>query len=666
MRSAELGWIRPLKPQAKCGLRLQMEVPSPSLRTASTDMRALTQIFGLLEIDMASKMAKGGIMMHNEAEMKKSVGGSATREERNASKKISSIAIPMLGEGENRLSFMSSNGSTCQSPKIQYPPSCSESLPSKSVPCFDAISTISPSLQSTHNEKDKLVISKESKCQCSDAHPQLKRKFPSKNVSENNSNYSSAFSSLGDYKNFGSFHQEYKTLGDKVFSAQSEDDSSRNGVTKERGVLEFDKEENLTKAQQPPSMPNTFSNNSNFSPTITPKENTERIDKFVSEQSNQNFMSCIDNSNSMSIPMNMTGSRSSPAPNLSEERQRFQFQGGGDKDFNSFNVAQFPYNNVTFSERAEISLDASTLRQCIPKEDRVNEKQCFPTTKIFDPPTGKIRDKTLIEGSVTNEGKIDEDCCPPANVDQDKYERKTSYQSYQDLKTMTAATKESSHKNQRSMFPFPSSQAAEKIVINSSDIEKSHDRRECCFLVADAAFPQDIECSYTPSGQHIESCTAKYIFGTPQTPGPSAAAPLEARVIAPRDHERVTTTVVHPESTSPHITFHMVQSAAKGHPSHQPPAPTDAQQSTIAYPHDIVGKLSPSGHHLHSCTARYVFVGPDANVVGQPGANSQGTYVVLPLLRASPAGGQRPGGATSAARVHIQLQPQKVTQATQN
>ncbi|XP_052123837.1 uncharacterized protein LOC127749508 [Frankliniella occidentalis] len=184
--------------------------------------------------------------------------------------------------------------------------------------------------------------------------------------------------------------------------------------------------------------------------------------------------------------------------------------------------------------------------------------------------------------------------------------------------------------------------------------------------VADAAFPQDIECTYTPSGQHIESCTAKYIFGTPQTPGPSAAAPLEARVIAPRDHERVSTTVVHPESASPHITFHMVQSAAKGHPVRQQAGPTDTQQSTIAYPHDIEGKLSPSGHHLHSCTARYVFVGPDANVLGQPGANSQGTYVVLPLLRASPAGGQGPRNTVSAARVHIQLQPQKVTQATQN
>lgn len=57
------------------------------------------------------------------------------------------------------------------------------------------------------------------------------------------------------------------------------------------------------------------------------------------------------------------------------------------------------------------------------------------------------------------------------------------------------------------------------------------------YRVADAAFPQDIECTYTPSGQHIESCTAKYIFGTPQTPGPSTAAPLEARIIAPQGHE---------------------------------------------------------------------------------------------------------------------------------
>lgn len=112
----------------------------------------------------------------------------------------------------------------------------------------------------------------------------------------------------------------------------------------------------------------------------------------------------------------------------------------------------------------------------------------------------------------------------------------------------------------------------------------------------------------------------------------------------------------------------MVQSSAKGHLAQSPSAPIETPCSTTAYPRDIEGKLSPSGHHLQSCTARYVFVGPDASVLGQPGqpGNSQGTYVVLPLLRATPAGSQGPGKAVSAARVHIQLQPQRITQATQN
>lgn len=62
--------------------------------------------------------------------------------------------------------------------------------------------------------------------------------------------------------------------------------------------------------------------------------------------------------------------------------------------------------------------------------------------------------------------------------------------------------------------------------------------------MADAAFPQDIECTYTPSGQHIESCTAKYVFGSTYSPGPSAAAPLEARVIAPQNHNSLGTALV--------------------------------------------------------------------------------------------------------------------------
>lgn len=64
---------------------------------------------------------------------------------------------------------------------------------------------------------------------------------------------------------------------------------------------------------------------------------------------------------------------------------------------------------------------------------------------------------------------------------------------------------------------------------------------ESSVRVADAAFPQDIQCTYTPSGQHIESCTAKYIFGTP---GPNASTPLEARVIAPQDQKSVKTSMV--------------------------------------------------------------------------------------------------------------------------
>lgn len=105
----------------------------------------------------------------------------------------------------------------------------------------------------------------------------------------------------------------------------------------------------------------------------------------------------------------------------------------------------------------------------------------------------------------------------------------------------------------------------------------------------------------------------------------------------------------------------MVQSSTKGNSTHLQATPTDTPCSTTAYPHHIEGKLTPSGHHLHSCTARYVFVGPDANIIGQPGGNPPGTYVVLPLLRASPAGAQGPGRAVSAARVHIQLQPNRAT-----
>ena len=106
---------------------------------------------------------------------------------------------------------------------------------------------------------------------------------------------------------------------------------------------------------------------------------------------------------------------------------------------------------------------------------------------------------------------------------------------------------------------------------------------------------------------------------------------------------------------NPPITFHLVQPSTKGPSAQTQAGPSDTPCSTTAYPHDIEGKLTPSGHHLQSCTARYVFVGPDALV----GNNPPGTYVVLPLLRASPAGTQGPGRAVSAARVHIQLQPKR-------
>uniref|UniRef100_A0A494G948 Uncharacterized protein n=1 Tax=Solanum lycopersicum TaxID=4081 RepID=A0A494G948_SOLLC len=808
-RSAELGWIHPVKPQ--CGLRLHMEVPRPPSQTTNSDIRARTQIFGLLEFDMASKMAKGGIMMHNQAEMRKnSLDNSATRKESHHSTRISSIAIPMLDNGLHGagkappLSFsLGKSTAACHNPIIQYPPSCPESVISESMPRFDTPSTISPSLLSTvmHEEKDmkpeQLASSNQWKCQCPDAHPPLKRKFPQ----ENNSALSSAYSSLGEGNNAGSFYQEYKFSEEKPFphckssltknlqstshiKLHKDDRMSLNRLGKRKEPSELVNEENLAKEHQLPSTSNKASNYSKlyFSPVVASRENSEAISNFDSEQSSQSFQSSsigVGGTHYRPFPINLPDPSVTPVQNQTpistEKTQQFRFQvgvttshiqaslqamcspgqtdadrigcqvndlsasgpllplfqlqhqrqqiqlaqqqnqllqqqrlmkqqqelqeqqvleqeqllqqqlaqqqlllqkqqveqqqllqkelqhlqlcleqslmvaepnlpeskvntllesnnvarlhnstlGGGDKGFSSSfgEVAQFTSNNVTVSERAEISHDASTIGHCFSKDRREEENRCIENQNKSGPPTGtKVREENVIGEGVSKEHKDFKHCL-------------------------------------------------DKNVSRCNEITTS---------VADAAFPQDIECTYTPSGQHIESCTAKYIFGTPQTPGPSAAAPLEARVIAPRDHERVSTTVVvrrifglglliwdvllclriflllgdysshtlassfktfqHPESASPHITFHMVQSAAKGHPVRQQAGPTDTQQSTIAYPHDIEGKLSPSGHHLHSCTARYVFVGPDANVLGQPGANSQGTYVVLPLLRASPAG----------------------------
>ncbi|XP_034239974.1 major antigen-like [Thrips palmi] len=278
VRSADLGWVRPMTPnQANCGLELKMEVPRPACQATESEMRERTQIFGLLEIDMASKMAKGGILMHNQAGMRNghspkvpSTESEFEGKNKNPCLRISSIAIPRLHaspedapKSASLSTSVSSNVSRSTTPGpnplIQFPSSCPTSLLSGSAIHLETPSTVSPSMLSSISTKEDDMTESSFSSKLwktslhSDAHPTLKRKFPEDQLKENMSNYSTAHSSIVDSKEDRSTYSRHQTsFGSNARSSEPASSFTRhsflNSSQDHDNSLPTDKEESLMSA----------------------------------------------------------------------------------------------------------------------------------------------------------------------------------------------------------------------------------------------------------------------------------------------------------------------------------------------------------------------------------------------------------------------------------
>ncbi|KAJ1525939.1 hypothetical protein ONE63_009126 [Megalurothrips usitatus] len=272
--------MRSVKPagQENCGVRLKMEAPRPPVPPVNGDVRAHTKIFGLLEIDMASKMAKGGILMQNNPEMRSAHGVKwPLRESISAQKcslKIDSIAVPKVDK------------------------SCDVALHSP-TPSARIITGLGKSITSSLNPIVQFPSSRP-ESQCSDAHPQLKRKFPESGSPDNNSNYSVLSSTSNGQNGKASCFELKKTEEGSKFRYE-EKPTTEHHLSKEIG-----------RKYDPPNAARPFKNSEQ--PSNTPPKSTGRS---LASRGINNIGKLPDSENLQSLN-----------PSLAPNTQQFRFHVG--------------------------------------------------------------------------------------------------------------------------------------------------------------------------------------------------------------------------------------------------------------------------------------------------------------------------------------------------